>query len=133
MGNGGIQSGAASTYALAEKIENLYESFLQSGDLQSFYDCLTLACSNDTVSKTAIELIKSHYKEDSDGNPPIIASNRHQSLFIEQKLQYDIWRKHGHSEGKIWRMFADLYGIEVDSVKRQFKRKLSEQQKGQQS
>ena len=130
MGNEGIPSDKASVYVLAGKIEDLYESFLKSGDLQSFYDCLTLACSNEAVSKTAIELIKSNYKDDPDGKPPIIASTRHQSLFIEQKFQYDIWQKRGLSEGKIWRMFADLYGIEADSVKRQFKRKLSEQQKG---
>ena len=124
------RQGVAISREPAEKINDLYEQFLQTGDLAYFYKCLELSCSNKVVSDTAIDLIKTSYKDDEDGRPPIIAANRHQSLFIEQKLQYDIWRKEGHSEGKIWRLFADKYGIEADSVKRQFKRKLSEQQKG---
>lgn len=130
MGNEPDQQVAAISHEIAEHIDDLYQQFLQTGDLAYFYKCLELSCSNKVVSDTAIDLIKTSYKDDEDGRPPIIAANRHQSLFIEQKFQYDIWRKHGHSEGKIWRLFAEIYGIEADSVKRQFKRKLSEQLKG---
>lgn len=130
MGDAPDRQGAAISHEQAEQIDGLYEEFLQTGDLAYFYKCLELSCSNKVVSDTAIDLIKTVYKDDGDGRPPIIAANRHQALFNEQRLQYTIWRSRGVSEGRIWRLFAEIYGIEADSVKRQFKRKLSEQQKG---
>ena len=49
---------------LAEEIDRLYESFLHTGDLEHFYKCLKLACADDTVSQTAIELIKTRFVDD---------------------------------------------------------------------
>ena len=114
----------------AEEIENLYEKFLQTGDLDFFYRCLKKSCSNDTVANTAVELIQSKYHSDEDGRPAIISSNRYQSVFHEQRLQDTIWRKQGLSEGKIWKLLAKIYGGEADSIKRQFKRKAHNLTKG---
>lgn len=130
MGNVTDWQDAVISHEQAEQIDGLYEQFLQTGDLAYFYKCLELSCSNKLVTKTAIDLIKTGYKDDEDGIPPIIGANRHQALFNEQRLQYTIWRSQGVSEGRIWRLFAEIYGIEADSVKRQFKRKLKELSKG---
>lgn len=51
---------------LAEEIDRLYESVLHTGDLEPFYECLKLACANDIVSQTAIELIKTRFVDDAD-------------------------------------------------------------------
>lgn len=114
----------------SEEIENLYEEFLQTGDLDFFYRCLKKSCSNDTVANTAVDLIQSKYQDDEDGRPAVILSNRNQSVFLEQRLQYRIWRHQGLSEGKIWKLLAEIYGGEADSIKRQFKRKTSNLTKG---
>jgi len=108
MGNETDRQGAAISREQAEQIDDLYEQFLQTGDLAYFYECLEFSCSNKLVSDTAIDLIKTAYKDDEDGRPPIIAANRHQSLFIEQNLQYTILRSHGLSERKIWQRLADI-------------------------
>ena len=59
---------------LAEEIDRLYESFLHTGDLEHFYECLKLACANDIVSQTAIELIKTRFVDDAEGKPAIIVA-----------------------------------------------------------
>ena len=115
---------------LAEEIDRLYESFLHTGDLEYFYECLKLACGNDTVSQTAIELIKTRFVDDADGKAAIIAANRHQSLDIEKQFQYDLWRSRGLSEGKIWRAFATIYGGDPESHKKRLKRKSKTDSKG---
>ena len=113
-----------------ERVERLYEDFLHTGDLADFYKCLEIACSNNSVRGTAIELIKSKYKDDEDGRAAINSSNYNQSIFNEQLLQYNIWRSRGLSEGKIWKILAEIYGSEADTIKRQFKRKSGESEAG---
>ena len=115
---------------LAEDIDRLYESFLHTGDLEYFYECLKLACGNDTVSQTAIELIKTRFVDDADGKAAIIAANRHQSLDIEKQFKYDLWRSRGLSEGKIWLAFATIYGGDPESHKKRLKRKSKTDSKG---
>jgi len=115
---------------VAEEIDLLYENFLHTGDLGHFYKCLILACDNDIIAKTAIDLIKMRFKDDADGRAAIIAANRHAVLDAEMKFQYDIWRSYGLSEGKIWRAFAEIYGGDPDSYKKRLKRKFKVDSKG---
>ena len=113
-----------------EEIEDLYEVFLQTGDLTFLYQCLERSCSVNNVAQSAIDLIKSKYGDDEEGNAAIISAIRSQSTFIQQHFQYSICVcvcvcvRNGLSEGKIWKLLAEIYGGEPESIKRQFKRKL---------
>ena len=115
---------------LAEEIDRLYESFLHTGDLEHFYECLKLACGNDTVSQTAIELIKTRFVDDAEGKPAIIVANYNQSDDAGKQLQYDLLRSRGLSEGKIWRALATIYGGNPESHKKRLKRKFKTDSKG---